>query len=84
VTPYDTPTGFKERLSSDLRHILHIRLGEDGSVPVSKPAPIWTGSPGLRPFMTEEAAIFFGRGREVDALIARLRDPAQRVLAVSR
>ena len=46
--------------------------------------PVWTGSPypGLRPFTTEEGPIFFGRGREVDALIARLRDPAQRFLAV--
>jgi hypothetical protein len=84
VTLYDTPTGFKERLSNDLRHILHIWLGEDGSVPASKPAPLWTGSPypGLRPFTTEKTAIFFGRGREVDALVARLRDPAQRFLAV--
>src|SRR4051794_28462604 len=46
--------------------------------------PIWSGSPypGLRPFTTEEVAIFFGHGREVDALVARLRDPAQRFLAV--
>ncbi len=47
-------------------------------------AKLWSGSPypGLRPFTSDEAAIFFGRGREVDGLLARLRDPAQRFLAV--
>ena len=39
-------------------------------------------TPGLRAFTTEEGPIFFGRGREVDALIARLREPAQQFLAV--
>src|SRR4051794_22797060 len=84
VTPYDTPTAFKERLATDLKRILHKHLdkGDTGSaMPV---ALTWTGSPypGLRSFKTEEGLIFFGRGREVDALIARLRDPAQRFLAV--
>jgi len=85
VTPYITSTEFKERLTTDLKRLLRNRIGVSNasSVPASTPAPIWTGSPypGLRSFMTDEAAIFFGRGREVDALIARLRDPAQRFLA---
>jgi len=38
--------------------------------------------PGLRPFTSEEAPIFFGREREVDALVDRLRDPTLRLLAV--
>jgi HEAT repeat protein len=86
VTPYVTSTEFKERLATDLKHLLRDRIGVSNasSVPASTPTPIWTGSPypGLRPFTTDEAAIFFGRGREVDALIARLRDPGQRFLAV--
>src|SRR5665213_2259163 len=45
---------------------------------------VWQGSPypGLRSFTTEEASIFFGRGREVDGLIGRLRDPTQYFLSV--
>src|SRR5215471_5998867 len=38
--------------------------------------------PGLRPFTTDEAPIFFGRGHELDALIGRLREATQRFLAV--
>jgi hypothetical protein len=46
--------------------------------------PAWTRPPypGLRSFMPDEGPIFFGRGREIDTLIARLRDQAQRFLAV--
>jgi formylglycine-generating enzyme required for sulfatase activity len=93
-TNYETPTDFVSRLGKDLKTILRKRLeaankrikSDDESPP--PPAvvvkPVWTSSPypGLRPFTTEEAAIFFGRGREVDNLIARLRDPTQRFLAV--
>jgi|tagenome__1003787_1003787.scaffolds.fasta_scaffold20290232_1 hypothetical protein len=65
VTPYVTSTEFKERLATDLMRLLRDRIGvsNTSSVPVSKPTPIWTDSPypGLRPFMTEQAAIFFGR-----------------------
>jgi hypothetical protein len=88
-TNYRTPTELKERLATDLKFLLRERFLRD-SPGASNPAPAvavvprWTGSPypGLRPFDAKEAAIFFGRGREVDALIARLRDPAQRFLAV--
>ena len=54
---------------------------------VSKPIPAepyWQGSPfpGLRPFTHKDAPIFFGRGREADDLLDRLRDPAQGFIAV--
>ena len=38
--------------------------------------------PGLRAFTPEENAIFFGRSREIDGLIERLRDPKCRFVAV--
>jgi hypothetical protein len=84
VTDYVTPTAFKERLTTDLKRLLRDRLGERDAGSAVAEAPVWTGSPypGLRAFTPDEGPIFFGRGREVDALIARLRDPAQRLLAV--
>jgi hypothetical protein len=78
VTSYETPTEFKERLAINLRHLLSERLGERDTEPGAAMVPVWTDQPypGLRSFTTEEGPIFFGRGREVDTLIARLRDPA--------
>ncbi len=92
VTEYGTPSTFIQRLESDLRHLIErwlqhrapAKLRTVDPARTEKARPAWSGSPypGLRPLMQDEAAIFFGRGREVDALIARLRDPAQRFLAV--
>src|SRR4051812_48156300 len=91
VATYRTQSEFIEHLESDLRHLIERRLqrvpaveGAAGAGSVERSVRIWSGSPypGLRAFTLDEAAIFFGRGREVDALIARLRDPAQRFLAV--
>jgi hypothetical protein len=81
---YDIPTAFKERLAKDLKRILHKRLDKADTGLTVPAAPVWDGSPypGLRAFTLKEGPIFYGRGREVDALIARLRDPAQRFLAV--
>jgi HEAT repeat protein len=88
-TTYDTPTAFRELLAKDLEASIKCRLEarptpQRGDTALETTAPVWQGSPypGLRSFTPDEAAIFFGRGREVDALIARLRDPAQRFLAV--
>jgi hypothetical protein len=84
VAHFETPTMFKERLANDLKHILRERRdGTEAAMSMAE-TPRWAGSPypGLRPFLAEEAAIFFGRGREVDALVARLRDPNQRFLSV--
>src|SRR5687768_14030877 len=47
VTPYETPTKFKERLKTDLKRLLRDRISvsNTSSVPASKPAPIWPHSP---------------------------------------
>lgn len=92
VTHYKSPTEFIERLESDLRNLIERRLQNKPNIAISeatrgvaeKPSPHWTGSPypGLRPFASNEAAIFFGRGAEVDALIAWLRNGPQRILVV--
>ena len=44
----------------------------------------WQGSPypGLRAFTQEELAIFFGRDREIDDLITRVRIATQGFLCV--
>ena len=48
----------------------------------AKPPWPWSPFPGLRPFTYKDAPIFFGRGRETDDLLDRLRDPAQGFIAV--
>jgi formylglycine-generating enzyme required for sulfatase activity len=55
-----------------------VRNRDDGGAPQRPGSPY----PGLRPFRTDESQIFFGRARETDALIARLRDSDCRFLAV--
>ena len=73
---------------NDIRVLLRPRLEASPTQPqpaARVPADLpWPGSPypGLRAFTSEEAAIFFGRGQEVDRLMARLRDPARRFLCV--
>ncbi|MFC1456968.1 HEAT repeat domain-containing protein [Microvirga arabica] len=88
-TSYAKPTEFKERLEKDLKHLLRERfrcktpdVGAGARAALSTQAWSKPPYPGLRSFVEEEAAIFFGRGREVDALISRLRDPTQRFLAI--
>ena len=84
--PYDTTTEFQKYLADDLKSILRERLDSGLYVRgIAKATPaVWVGSPypGLRPFTPEEAPIFFGRGHDVDALITRLRESAQRALIV--
>jgi hypothetical protein len=81
---YDTATSFQRSLGSDLRHILREYFDRSKTGSVVMPTPGWLGAPypGLRSFSFGEATIFFGRGRQVDALIARLRDPGQRFLGL--
>src|SRR6202035_4070458 len=81
---YDTPTSFQRKLEKDLRYLVRERLSGAVSRVLSVTTPSWSGSPylGLRPFTSEEASIFCGRGREVDALIERLRDTSHRFLTV--
>jgi hypothetical protein len=79
VSDYDTPTAFRDLLRKDLEEIVYRELestrGMSGPVKTTH-ASTWTGSPypGLRPFRTSEAPVFFGRGKETDALIGALRN----------
>jgi HEAT repeat protein len=81
---YDTPTNFQEALENDLKYLLRERLTTALPVPAAEVELPWRGSPypGLRAFTRDEADIFFGRGREVDALIERFREPSLGFLAV--
>ncbi len=93
---YRGASGFAEALRDDLKQIISQRLDALAPAPfqthsvsktesVSNPSPLWTGSPfpGLRPFTDQDSPIFFGRGRETDELLARLREPqSQRFIAV--
>ncbi|MBL8527364.1 MAG: SUMF1/EgtB/PvdO family nonheme iron enzyme [Burkholderiales bacterium] len=81
---YAAPDDFRRQLDQHLRDIVAKRLESlPASTPVS-PLPLWQGSPfpGLRAFTPADAPIFFGRGRETDALVRRLADPATRFIAV--
>lgn len=81
---YAAPDDFRRQLDQHLRDIVAKRLESlHASTPVS-PLPLWQGSPfpGLRAFTPADAPIFFGRGRETDALVRRLADPATRFIAV--
>ena len=76
---YATPTDFKELLEKNLREILTQRLEAEvigRSAPANAEPLVWTEAPypGLRAFKSAEAPIFFGRGRETDALVAELRN----------
>jgi hypothetical protein len=83
-TTYETPTDFQKYLSDDLKSFLRKRLEQSDpqSTPIFVPQRDGSPYPGLQAFTFKQAGIFFGRGHEVDALIARLRDPTQRFLAV--
>jgi hypothetical protein len=92
VTKYGTPSAFAERLKTDLRELIATMLegpfrppAEDTELlPGAAAAELWSGSPYPRP------AFLHGRGggdllrprARGGRLVARLRDPAQRFLAV--
>ncbi|ETX08084.1 nSTAND1 domain-containing NTPase [Candidatus Entotheonella palauensis] len=90
VNAYDTPTDFKEKLETHLRELVERRLEaipepapQADTAGVAAP-PEWEGSPypGLRAFLEDEVNIFFGRGRETDALVRQMLLPDKRFLAV--
>ncbi|MFI1172379.1 nSTAND1 domain-containing NTPase [Streptomyces melanogenes] len=66
-------------------------LDGGSSMARSSPRPVWSAArnpyPGLRSFDEEDAAVFFGRGADVDRLVARVAAfgdaPASRVLTVA-
>ncbi|MBV1856621.1 nSTAND1 domain-containing NTPase [Catellatospora tritici] len=76
---YDSPDGFRNELVHDLKTVVQRALTGEAGQPAapSSPAagaPRWQGSPfpGLRAFTPHDAPIYFGRGRETDALAERV------------
>jgi formylglycine-generating enzyme required for sulfatase activity/MinD-like ATPase involved in chromosome partitioning or flagellar assembly len=90
---YDTPAEFRQILSAHLRTLVaEILEGAVSKLPESSADTLtferdivrWQGSPypGLRTYTDRDAPIFFGRDRETDQIIKRLRDETIRFLAV--
>ncbi|MFD0894780.1 SUMF1/EgtB/PvdO family nonheme iron enzyme [Luteolibacter ambystomatis] len=67
---YDKPSDFADKLRDHLLAIVARRMSKTWGEN-EKLAPAWEGSPfpGLRAFTTNDAPIFFGRGRETDDLL---------------
>ncbi len=90
---YHIPEEFRSQLDLHLRELVRRRLDAHAAsvvtesiqpVAANEKFPLWEGSPfpGLRAFTLRDAPIFFGRGRETDALLHRLADPGNRFIAV--
>jgi len=88
---YTTPDDFRADFENDLKVIISRLLEVPASAaqpsmspPEVTPPTVWKGSPfpGLRAFLPEDAPIFFGRGREVDGLVARFAEPTCRFVCV--
>src|SRR5262249_12452669 len=93
---YATPSQFEELVENHLREIvwsqvetLNGGLADVRAAALSQAAdavesPAWADAPypGLRAFLASEAAIFFGRGRETDELVARFGQDERRFLAI--
>jgi hypothetical protein len=87
---YETPSEFAQVLENDLRRRIYRLLESLKSEVVAIPSPgiperpLWSGSPypGLRSFTPEEAPIFFGRGREIDALLHHFSNRNSRFISV--
>jgi HEAT repeat protein len=75
INDYSTPENFRQRFRRDLRFAIAQLDGALAPEPGDRSNPaVWQGSPfpGLRPFTPDDAPIFFGRGRSVDAVIERM------------
>ena len=78
--PYGAPEEFRTELESDLRTLISQLISTKTVSPAAATtvstdtAPLWRESPfpGLRSFTPDDAPIFFGRGREIDRLVARV------------
>jgi hypothetical protein len=88
---YVTPDDFRALFEVDLRELVDMILSQPAdrtatTVPVTdeEHEPAWPPDkspfPGLRAFGPDDASVFFGRGRETDALLKRLGE--SRFLAV--
>ena len=86
ATPAEFERDLENHLKSQIKAILESPLAgvASPSPAAAEPQSFWKDSPfpGLRAFTPNDAPIFFGRGRETDNLIGRLRDPTTRFLAV--
>lgn len=74
---YRVPDEFREKLDAHIREVLFkiLNQSEVPAVPQADiVAPLWNGSPfpGLRSLTPRDEPIFFGRGRETDALVKRV------------
>ena len=78
---YRYPSDLELHLETRLRRLL-MEQAKRPAVPdpLPPPPPVKAPYPGLRPFHRDESLIFFGREREVDELLVRLR--RQRFVAV--
>jgi conflict system STAND superfamily ATPase/sulfatase-modifying factor enzyme 1 len=84
---YQAPPDFHKALGYDLKKVIHDLLqaqGYEQAATRSDPNPLWKASPfpGLRAFTMAESSVFFGREREIDGLIRRLTDRANRFAAI--
>ena len=93
VNEYKQPADFERLLGAHLRDVAGRILDAEATTTTATHASAtpssgrmvgWQGSPfrGLEVFQEEHEPIFFGRTHEVDGLVARLKDPERRFLAV--
>lgn len=70
---YQKPEDFRREFENHLKKLVQ-RLVKDTPIAAPSLPTTWEGSPfpGLRAFTQKDAPIFFGRGREVDALIEKM------------
>lgn len=79
---YRTPDEFRQQFEQHIKTLVE-RLLEDNPVTsdtTTAPPILWEGSPfpGLRAFTAKDAPIFFGRGRETDALLKHIEQSGSR------
>lgn len=92
INHYAAPDDFRQQFEHHLRDRLDKLLeslpAEDASTSIpssqAKSIPVWTASPypGLEAFNPNQAAIFFGRGPEIDQLLQQFSDIKVRFVAV--
>jgi hypothetical protein len=84
---YSTPSDFERRLDVDIKSVLEELLAR-GKLPEPEPVEHPGGPPeaspyrGLSPLTEDDAAVFFGRGREVDEIIRRLIDSTNALFVI--
>ena len=81
---YQNPDEFQVQFESHLKGLVKRLMEEEPAPAETLPekvsaeeiTPLWKGSPfpGLRAFTTDDAPIFFGRGKETDELIRKVRE----------